>query len=93
MTDTTLWWITLGVGLVVAVIAVVLLQTFLSAVLRIEEGAKAIWEAGKQVARNTATTWQLEDTSRRLDELTREALRHDQLLRTGSSVPGEAGRP
>lgn len=81
MTDEALWWIALGLGAVVAVVAVVLLQVFLGYVRRVERGAEAIWEAGKQVARNTATTWMLTQTSERLDELTAEAARHDALLR------------
>lgn len=87
MSDYALWWIALGLGLVVAVVAVVLLQTFLNQVHRIERGALAIWEAGKQTAANTATTWMLQQTSQRLDLLTQEALRHDEFLRTGSSSP------
>jgi hypothetical protein len=43
--------------------------------------AEQIWATGKQVARNTATTWMLGETSRRLDALTEEALRHDAFLR------------
>lgn len=81
MTDEALWGIALGLGAVVAVVAVVLLQIFLGYVRRVERGAEAIWEAGKQVARNTATTWMLTQTSERLDELTAETLRHDALLR------------
>ncbi len=83
MSDTTLWWIALALGLVVSLVAVALLETFLRQVHRIERGSKLIWAAGKQVARNTATTWQLGETSARLDLLTQEALRHDALLRGG----------
>jgi hypothetical protein len=88
-----LWWITLGVGLVVAIVAVVLLQTFLNQVKRVERGSEAIWEAAKPVARNTATTWMLTQTTVRLDRLTEEALRHDALLASvqGGSEPGESG--
>ncbi len=83
-----LWWITLGAGLVVAVVAIILLQTFLNQVKRIERGAEGIWEAAKPVARNTATTWMLTQTSVRLDRLTEEALRHDALL---ASAQGDSG--
>lgn len=83
-----MWWITLGVGLVVAVVAVILLQLLLSQVHRIERDALAIWETGKLVAANTATTWQLDETSERLDLLIAEAGRHDQLLR--ASTPPRA---
>lgn len=82
MTDETLWWIALGLGAVVAVVAVGLLQTFLGYLRRVERAAEAIWAAGKQVARNTQTTWMLTQTSERLDELTFEVLRHDDFLRS-----------
>lgn len=81
MTTNDYWAITLGLGLVVAVVAVVLLQLFLNQVRRIERGAEAIWDSGKAVARNTATTWLLHTTSDKLDALTAEALRHDAFLR------------
>lgn len=80
MSDRAAWWLTLGLGLVVAVVAVVLLEIFYRRVRQIEAGSQAIWEAGKQVARNTATTWMLGQTSQRLDRLTDEALRHDAFL-------------
>lgn len=80
MSTNALWWLTLGLGLVVSIIAVVLLHTFYLQVKRIERGTDAIWEAGKQVARNTATTWMLHQTTVRLDGLTEEALRHDAFL-------------
>lgn len=88
MSTNALWWITLVAGLVVAIVAVILLQTFLNQVKRVERGSEAVWEAAKPVARNTATTWMLTQTSVRLDRLTEEALRHDALLR---SVQGEDG--
>ncbi len=89
MSNETLWIIALALGAVVAVIAWYLLHQFLVQVRRIEEGSGQVWAAGKQVARNTATTWQLDTLAAELDELTREALRHDALLRTGASGPTE----
>ena len=80
MSTNATWWLTLGLGLVVAVIAVVLLQLFYRQVRRIERESEAMWGAGKQVARNTATTWMLHQTTVRLDGLTEEALRHDAFL-------------
>lgn len=74
------WFLTLGLGLVVAIVAVVLLEVFLRQVHRIERGAGLVWTAGKQVAGNTATTWLLGETSDRLDSLTEEAGLHAQLL-------------
>lgn len=81
------WFLALVLGLVVAVVAVALLETLFRQVRRVERGAEAVWEAGKQVARNTATTWLLAETSARLDELSAEAGRHGQLLR-GEPVDG-----
>lgn len=80
MTDTGYWFLALGLGLVVAAVAVVLLQTFLNQVWRIERGAGAVWAAGQEVARNTSTTWLLGSTSQKLGALTDEAGRHAALL-------------
>ncbi len=90
MSTEAMWWLTLGLGLVVALVAVVLLQLFYNQVRRIEAGSEAIWEAGKQVARNTATTWMLHQTTVRLDALTEEALRHDEFLDAVAGGPGSS---
>ena len=87
-TGGAMWWLTLGLGLVVALIAVILLQIFYRLVRRIEAGSEAIWETGKKVARNTATTWMLHQTTVRLDGLTEEALRHDAFLDEALGEPG-----
>jgi len=81
VSDTAYWWLALGLGLVVAIVAIVLLQLFLNQVHRIERGAGKVWQAGKEVAGNTASTWLLDETSSRLDEIIDEAGRHGQLLR------------
>ncbi|MGI8535507.1 MAG: hypothetical protein ACR2K2_03235 [Mycobacteriales bacterium] len=80
MSDHAYWWVALFLGLVVAVVAVVLLETFLREVHRIERGAGLVWTAGKQVAGNTSTTWLLGETSEKLTLLTDEAGKHAQLL-------------
>ena len=94
MSDESYWLVALALGLVVAIVAVLLLETFLREVHRIERGAGLVWTAGKQVARNTATTWLLPATSQRLDRLTDEAARHAALLgaTSESSPSGEAIR-
>lgn len=88
MSADALWWLTLGLGLVVSLAAVTLLHIFYLKVRRIEDGADAIWEAGKQVARNTATTWMLHQTTVRLDGFTEEALKHDAFLDEALSQSG-----
>lgn len=80
MTDEEYWFLALGLGLVAAVVAVVLLEMLLRQVHRVERGAGLVWQAGKEVARNTATTWMLPATSDRLDRLTEEAMLHVELL-------------
>jgi len=89
MSDTGYWFLALVLGLVVAVVAVVLLEIFLRQVHRIERGAGLVWTAGKQVARNTSTTWLLGETSLRLGEFIDEAGRHEQLLRGEPVHPSE----
>ncbi len=90
MSTNAAWWLTLGLGLVVAVVAVLLLEIFYRKVHAIEAGTLAIWNMGKEVARNTATTWMLAQTPERLDRLTEEALRHDALLTGALEAAGRA---
>lgn len=91
MSNNAAWWITLAVGLVVALVAVALLQIFLNKVRRVERGALAIWNSATPVARNTATTWMLTQTTVRLDKLTEEALKHDALLSAVQASTDEDG--
>jgi hypothetical protein len=84
----TAWWISLGVGLVIAVVVVALLQTLLASVKKVERNVAGLWETATTVARNTATTWLLGETANTLDRLQEEALRHDALL---SEAAGRRG--
>ncbi len=88
MSTNVYWAISLVLGLVVCLVAVALLQIFFNQVRRIERGAEAVWVTGQGVARNTATTWMLAKTAERLDVLTEEALRHDELLRDATGPDG-----
>ncbi len=76
----TLWWITLGIGAVVAVAVIAMLHTLLEAVRRIDENVLGVWIMGKRVARNTATTWLLGQTPRIASEIREEALKHAAFL-------------
>ena len=49
----TLFWISLALGLVVTIVAVVMLTMVLRTAQSIDAGAKAIWTGGKMVANNT----------------------------------------
>lgn len=92
MSDENYWVLALVLGLVVAVVAVVLLEVFLRSVHRVERGAEAVWQAGKEVARNTATTWLLPETSQRLDVLTEEAMQHVALLTPAAPASTRSSR-
>lgn len=76
----TSWAITLAAGLVVAIVAVVLLQLLLNQVYRIERAALHVWTEGKRVAGNTSTAWMLDDISKGLGNLAEEATDHERLL-------------
>jgi hypothetical protein len=88
-----LWWITLGVGLVVAAAVVLLLQLLLRAVERIERNVIVLWQTATTVARNTATTWLLGETATALDQLKAEALRHDALFAARAAALPDGARP
>ena len=73
---TTAWWIGLGVGLVVALVVWTLLEILRRAVNQVDEGAAAVWTAGKRVAQNTWTAHLFLTTKARGVELLEEVQRH-----------------
>ncbi len=75
-TDQTLWWITLGGGLLVAILVLILLEALRRTVVRIDHNVTAVWSMGKRLAQNTQTAHMLETTKDRGAEL-REALERD----------------
>ena len=76
----TIWWVTLALGAVVALAVLALLHVLLLAVRRIERNLEVLWHTATTVARNTATTWLIEQTAETVEEIEQEALRHDALL-------------
>jgi len=68
----TLWWVALGIGLVVELVALSLLEFLLGLVKTIDDGVLSVWEMGKRVAANTATTWMFNQTAQLAEELGRE---------------------
>jgi len=68
----TLWWVALGIGLVVELVALSLLEFLLGLVKTIDAGVLSVWELGKRVAANTATTWMFNQTAQLAEELERE---------------------
>lgn len=78
--ERTLWSVLLVVGVIVLGVVVALLQRLYTEVVRVDEGTKAVWSSATRLARNTATTWQLDETAGALEAVRDEALRHDALL-------------
>ncbi len=75
-TNQTLWWITLGVGLVVAIVVLVLLETLRRTVKDINRAATEVWTMGKRLAQNTQTTHLLQTTKARGGDLLAEVEQH-----------------
>jgi type II secretory pathway component PulF len=84
-TNQTLWWITLAVGLVVAVVVWILLERLRRAVNRVDEGVTVLWTMGKRVAQNTSTTYLLNTTKERGVELLDELGEHAAAANGGQS--------
>lgn len=76
----TFWWITLGMGAVVIVAVIVLLSLLVSFVDDIDRNLKDVWDTATRLAANTATTWMLQQTASRTEELGVEVRRHSDLL-------------
>ena len=72
----TAWWITLAIGLVVALVVWALLELLRRTVNEVERGVQDVWTMGKRVAQNTATTHTLLVTKARTDDLLEELHQH-----------------
>ena len=73
------WGLGLAVGLVIAVVVWTLLEVLRRTVSDVDEGATAIWTAGKLVAQNTQTTHLLQTTKARGGDLLAELGEHARL--------------
>jgi hypothetical protein len=78
----TAWWITLGIGLVVALVVWALLEALRRTVNDIEAGVDELWRTGQLVAQNTQTTHLLGTTVERGAELVDEVQLHRQAARS-----------
>jgi len=78
--EVTMWYISLGIGLVVILVVITLLSLLLRLVHDIDTGVFGVWEMAKRLAANTATTWMLVQTAAAVDDIKEEALIHDQFL-------------
>jgi uncharacterized oligopeptide transporter (OPT) family protein len=80
----TAWWVTLGAGLVVALVVWALLELLRRTVNRIDAAVSEVWAAGQRVAQNTQTTHLLDTTVERGKDLVDELEHHRQ---AGRSTP------
>jgi hypothetical protein len=84
-TNQTLWWVTLGVGLVVAVVVWLLLELLRRSVNEVDRAVDDVWAMGKRLAQNTATSHLLQTTKERGGELLEELEEHRQAAGRGGS--------
>ncbi|MGI8411996.1 MAG: hypothetical protein ACR2QA_05785 [Solirubrobacteraceae bacterium] len=78
----TLWWISLGIGLVVVLVVIVLMSLLLSFIKDIQRGTGVLLETANQVAASTAKIPVLATTASVLEEIKAEALIHYGYLQT-----------
>ncbi len=84
-TDQTLWWITLAVGLVVALVVWTLLEILRRTVHEVDRSVAELWTMGKRLAQNTQATHILQTTKSRGGDLLGELEHHPP--RGGGGVP------
>jgi len=80
-TNQTLWWVTLAVGLVVALVVWALLEALRRTVLEVDRTVEELWTMGKRVAQNTATSHTLRTTVDRAGDLLAELGEHSRAQR------------
>lgn len=78
--ERVLWYIALGIGLVVILVVIVLLTLLSRLVQDIDIAVDSLWTVTKRVAQNTTGLYQLAGTGSVLRALREELLRHDELL-------------
>ncbi|MGI8824843.1 MAG: hypothetical protein ACR2JC_04210 [Chloroflexota bacterium] len=88
----TVWWISLVLGLVVIVVVAVLLTLIVRTARQIDEAASAIWTVGQRVASNTVHIPMLHQTNQAVDGILSQAAAIDRatgLIEThASECPG-----
>jgi hypothetical protein len=76
----TIWWIALGIGLVVIVVVALLMALLRSFVADIERGAEALVHSASAIGEQTAAISLLGDTLAGVQEIKEEAVVHLQFL-------------
>ena len=79
-TQESLWWVTLGLGLIVLVAVAAFLTTLVVLVARIEKRVAIIRATLDQAEANTADTALIAETAARVDAVLSEGLEHHLFL-------------
>lgn len=79
-----MWWITLGLGVVIASAVVLLLGFLVILVKDIQRGVDEAWDEARGVATQTATTWMLDETVKLATALRDETKLHAEVLETAA---------
>lgn len=90
----TIWWTVLGLGLVLVIAVIVLLSLLVALVKDIDINVRETWDTATRLAANTATTWMLQQTATRVEDLGTEVDNHIQALANmgGGRMSAAGGR-
>ncbi len=83
----SLWWVAIGMGFVVCLVVIVLLSLLIALVKDIDAYVKSLWNTATRLARNTATTWMLQQTGTATAALRDETARHAEALAAKERQP------
>ena len=87
--ERTLWYVTLAVGLVVALVVAAMLLMLLNLLRRIQAGVTGLLGSAGKVAENTANIPRLEATAPVLEEIATEGIVQDGYMNALSQGYGE----
>ena len=87
--ERTLWYVTLAVGLVVALVVAAMLLMLLNLLRRIQTGVTGLLGSAGKVAENTANIPQLEATAPVLEQIAAEGVVQDGYMNALSQGYGE----
>lgn len=87
--ERTLWYVTLAVGLVVAVVVAAMLLVLLNLLRRIQTGVTGLLGSAGKVAENTENIPQLEATAPVLEQIAAEGVVQDGYMNALSQGYGE----
>lgn len=87
--ERTLWYVTLAVGLVVALVVAAMLLMLLNLLRRIQAGVTGLLGSAGKVAENTANIPRLEATAPVLEEIAAEGIVQDGYMNALSQGYGE----